>query len=211
MCFTTFENSNFERKVYSWPCRDPQILDTMNQVCPLLRIRGSHFLPAAQRLSLTVEIVDLGKTFFHFLLLFLGRRFYPCALTFCFDGKVSGTHLVMFGNILTFMHFPKISPNVFCFVLAKKLGNNRHPCCRVFKHKKSKNQKIWIFEKPDFPVRIRIRWFRTIRGVTLRSQEVHRSEKKRKKNSGKSGFPGSGSGLGDSGPSGVDPEVPRGP
>ena len=123
----------------------------MNQVCPLLRIRGSHFLPAAQRLSLTVEIVDLGKTFFHFLLLFLGRRFYPCALTFCFDGKVSGTHLVMFGNILTFMHFPKISPNVFCFVLAKKLGNNRHPCCRVFKHKKSKNQKIWIFEKPDFP------------------------------------------------------------
>ena len=144
----------------------------MNQVCPLLRIRGSHFLPAAQRLSLTVEIVDLGKTFFHFLLLFLGRRFYPCALTFCFDGKVSGTHLVMFGNILTFMHFPKISPNVFCFVLAKKLGNNRHPCCRVFKHKKSKNQKIWIFEKPDFPA---------------------------------------GSGLGGSGPSGVDPEVPRGP
>jgi len=57
----------------------------------------------------------------------------------------------------------------------------RHPFCRVFKLKKSKKRKIRIFEKPDFPVRIRIRWYRNIRGVTLRSQEVQRSEKKRKK------------------------------
>ena len=61
-------------------------------------------------------------------------------------------------------------------------GVHRHPYCRVFKLKKSKKRKIRIFEKPDFPVRIRIRWYRNIRGVTLRSQEVRRSEKKRKKN-----------------------------
>ena len=61
-------------------------------------------------------------------------------------------------------------------------GVIRHPYCRVFKLKKSKNRKIWIFEKPDFPVRIRIRWYGNIRGVTLRSQEVRRSEKKRKNN-----------------------------
>ena len=72
-----------------------------------------------------------------------------------------------------------------------------HTYCRVFKPKKSKERTIRIFEKPDFPVRIRIRWFRTIRGVTLRSQEVHRSEKSEKKISGKSGFPGSGSGFPD--------------
>ena len=71
--------------------------------------------------------------------------------------------------------------------------------CRVLKLKKSKKQKIRIFEKPNFPVRIWIRWFRSIRGVTLRSHEVRRSKKKRKKNSGKTGFPGSGSGFPDQG------------
>ena len=34
---------------------------------------------------------------------------------------------------------------------------HRHPYCRVFKLKQSKNEKIRIFKKPDFPVRIRIR------------------------------------------------------
>ena len=66
--------------------------------------------------------------------------------------------------------------------IRRSRGVIRHPYCRVFKLKKSKKRKIRIFEKPDFPVRIRIRWFRSIRGVTLRSQEVHRSEKMRKKN-----------------------------
>merc|ERR1712226_552537 len=64
-------------------------------------------------------------------------------------------------------------------------GVHRHPYCRVFKLKKPKKRKIRIFEKPDFPVRIRIRWFRSIRGVTLRSQGVHRSKKSEKKISGK--------------------------
>merc|ERR1712079_704720 len=58
---------------------------------------------------------------------------------------------------------------------------HRHPHYRVFKLKKSKKRKIRIFEKPDFPVQIRIRWYRNIRGVTLRSQEVRRSEKSEKK------------------------------
>merc|ERR1712001_277846 len=53
---------------------------------------------------------------------------------------------------------------------------HRHPYCRVFKLKKSKKRKIRIFEKPDFPVRIRIRWYRNIRGVTLRSQGVRRKK-----------------------------------
>merc|ERR1711974_54987 len=60
-------------------------------------------------------------------------------------------------------------------------GVIRHPYCRVFKLKKSKKRKIRIFKKPDFPVRIRIRWYGNIRGVTLSSQEVHRSEKSKKK------------------------------
>ena len=60
-------------------------------------------------------------------------------------------------------------------------GVIRHPYCRVFKLKKSKKRNIRVFEKPDFPVRIRIRWYRNIRGVTLRSQEVHRSKKSEKK------------------------------
>ena len=66
---------------------------------------------------------------------------------------------------------------------------HRHPYCRVFKLKKSKKRKIRIFEKPDFPVRIRIRWYGNIRGVTLRSQEVRRSQKKRKKIPEKPDFP----------------------
>ena len=56
-----------------------------------------------------------------------------------------------------------------------------HHYCRVFKLKKSKKRKIRIFEKPDFPVRIRIRWYGNIQEVTLRSQrsvEAKKSEKK---------------------------------
>ena len=60
-------------------------------------------------------------------------------------------------------------------------GVHRHPYCRVFRLKKSKKRKIRIFEKPDFPVRIRIRWYGNLRGVTLRSQGVRRSEKSEKK------------------------------
>ena len=69
----------------------------------------------------------------------------------------------------------------------KKIGDftrpNRHPYCGVFKLKKAKNKKKTDFrkKKPDFPVRIRIRWYGNIRGVTLRSQEVHRSKKSEKK------------------------------
>ena len=53
-------------------------------------------------------------------------------------------------------------------------------------------------KKPDFPVRIRIRWYRNIWGVTLRSQEVHRSKKSEKKFPEKPDFPD---------PDGPDPDV----
>merc|ERR1711974_411265 len=43
----------------------------------------------------------------------------------------------------------------------------------------------------DFPVRIRIRWYGNIWGDP-EVQEARRSEKSKKKNSGKSGFPESG-------------------
>ena len=74
------------------PSRDTGIVTNSIFLCffAFYYYQGLAFLPAAQRLSLTVEIVvDLGKTFFHFSSLFLGRRFYPCALTFCIDCKVS--------------------------------------------------------------------------------------------------------------------------
>ena len=69
---------------------------------------------------------------------------------------------------------------------------NRHPYCRVFKLKKSKKRKIRIFEKPDFPVRIRIRWFRSIRGWPWGPKRSIEAKKSEKKISGKTGFPGSG-------------------
>ena len=53
--------------------------------------------------------------------------------------------------------------------------------------KRRKKEKNVFSKKPDFRknrisrIRIRIRWFRSIRGVTLRSQEVRRSEKSEKK------------------------------
>ena len=65
--------------------------------------------------------------------------------------------------------------------IRRSRGVIRHPYCRVFQLKKLKKRKIRIFAKPDFPVQIRIRWYGNIRGVTLRSQEVRRSEKSEKK------------------------------
>ena len=44
--------------------------------------------------------------------------------------------------------------------------------------KSRKNEKSGFSKKPDFPVRIRIRWYGNLRGVFLRSQGVRRSEKK---------------------------------
>ena len=75
-------------------------------------------------------------------------------------------------------------------------GVHRHPYCRVFlSSKRRKNEKNGFSKKPDFPVRIRIRWYGNLRGVTQRSQGVRRSEKSEKKFRTKSGFPGSGSGF----------------
>ena len=54
--------------------------------------------------------------------------------------------------------------------------------------KSRKNDKSGFSKKPDFPVRIRIRWYGNLRGVTLRSQGVRRSEKAKKNFRTKSGF-----------------------
>ena len=60
-------------------------------------------------------------------------------------------------------------------------GVIRHPYCRVFKLKKSKKRKIRIFEKTGFPGPDPDQVVPVHPGVTLRSQEVRRSQKRRKK------------------------------